>query len=327
VWGIDPGLLDPRTASSRIAFNSVFDYVIQALRFYVLHQSDFRSIHSPLKDGFYYPRRGVGTLTQRLADRCAQAGVEVRLGQVLVRLESDGERITGLLFSGGAVEHGFDYVVSTIPLTQLLAALGYDYGHPLIGFRSMVFVFLEVPQPQVTPYSWLYVPDEDICFQRLTEFSHLRAGMEPPGSTGLAIELSCFAGDAVWVTPDDELVARVRRDMARTGLLGQEVPARAHVVRRSFVYPVQVNGYLEMVDQMLTPVRMLRNAVSVGRQGLFKYCNMNECMEMAIEAAARITAGADSFAYSLDSGWRGARLEGDRVLTGTGDARTGGVDT
>jgi hypothetical protein len=86
------------------------------------------------------------------------------------------------------------------------------------------------------------------------------------------------------------------------------------VVRRQFIYPIQVTGYLEMVYDLLEPVRKLSNFVTTGRQGLYKYCNMNECMEMAIDIAEQIEQDVDSFHYDLGSRWKGAGLESERVL-------------
>ena len=69
-----------------------------------------------------------------------------------------------------------------------------------------------------------------------------------------------------------------------------------------------------MVHDLLTPVRSLRNFVTTGRQGLYKYCNMNECMEMAIDVAEQIEQDVDRFNYDLGSSWKGAGLEHERVL-------------
>ena len=68
-----------------------------------------------------------------------------------------------------------------------------------------------------------------------------------------------------------------------------------------------------MVNKLLEPVKELSNFVTTGRQGLYKYCNMNECMEMAIDAAEQIEQDANGFRYNLNSGWKGAGLEESRV--------------
>jgi len=314
VWGIDPDRLDPRTASNRIAFNSVFDYLIKATTYYLFKKNDFASIHSPLKDKFYYSRGGIGTLCRRLTERCREVGVEFKQGYQLQDIKRMGKRIGELRFSNGETVTAFDYVVNTIPLTHLLRCLGEKQQQLPIKFRSMVFVFLEIPQEKLSDYSWIYFPDRDICFQRLTDFSHLDAEMTPEGQTGVCFEISCFPEDETWLARDGEIVAKVRDGLAKAGLLGHEIECRAHVVRKQFIYPIQVNGYLEIVYDLLKPVRELSNFVTTGRQGLYKYCNMNECMEMAIDVVEQIEQDADHFNYDLGSGWKGAGLEAERVL-------------
>lgn len=314
VWGIDPDHLDPRTASQRIAFNSVFDYVIKTFSYFFLHQNDFSSIHSPLKDKFYYSRGGIGTLTQRLAERCRELGVEFRCGYQVDRLEMKEGKVEALHFTNGERVSGFDYAVSTMPLSLLLAGLGHPVRELPIRFRSMIFAFLEVPRERMSPYSWIYYPDAEIIFQRSTDFAHLDAGMCPPGQTGVCLEIACFPEDEIWSWRDEEVLARVRRDLEEVGVLPESVPCKGHVVRKQFIYPIQVIGYLEIVEELLKPVRQLNNLVTTGRQGLYKYCNMNECMEMAIGVADQIEGGVEEFDYDLGSRWRGAGLEEERVL-------------
>ena len=88
---------------------------------------------------------------------------------------------------------------------------------------------------------------------------------------------------------------------------------RGGPIRRPFVYPLQTIGYLERVEELLEPIRKVRNLVSIGRQGLYRYCNMNECMEMAMGAAEEIDAGVTEFTHEFSSRWRGAGLDQERV--------------
>lgn len=315
VWGVDPDKLDPRTASSRISFNSIFDYLIKTSAYFLFKKNDFSTIHSPLKDKFYYSRGGIGTLTENLARRCREAGVIFKTGYGLTHVKHVNNVVKELHFDNGEIIDHFDYMVSTMPITGLLSALGHPCKHLPIRFRSMVLAFLEIPKTQMSPYSWIYFPNPDICFQRSTEFSHFNAGMTPPGHTGVCLEISCFPEDDIYRADDKTVERRVRQDLHRVGLLDPDVPCRAHIVRKQFVYPIQVIGHLEMIHELLTPVRVLKNGVTTGRQGLYKYCNMNECMEMALAVADRIDASAETFAYELDSKWRGAGMEDVRILT------------
>jgi len=167
----------------------------------------------------------------------------------------------------------------------------------------------------VSPYSWVYYSDADVLMQRLTEFVHLDPSMAPEGQSSLCAEIASFQGDDLWGRPDQDIVGLVRRDLAKVRLLPEDVPCEADVVRVAHGYPVQIAGYLEIVDSLLGPVRNLSNIVTTGRQGLYKYCNMDECMEMALKVADDIDRGVNRFTYDLRSRWEGAEL--DRAQPGS----------
>ncbi len=71
---------------------------------------------------------------------------------------------------------------------------------------------------------------------------------------------------------------------------------------------MKMKGYRNNVKQALSGVGELCNVVTTGRQGLYKYCNMNECMEMAFEVAGAIDRG-EEVVLSLESDWLGAGMD------------------
>ena len=56
---------------------------------------------------------------------------------------------------------------------------------------------------------------------------------------------------------------------------------------------------------LLAALSAVPNLVSIGRQGLFRYCNQNECMEMAIDVVPEILAGKTAIRYSREGTWQG----------------------
>jgi protoporphyrinogen oxidase len=310
VWGIDPAQLDPRTASQRITIDSIFDLVKKTLAYHWLGAEDFKHAHSELHRGFFYVRRGVGTLQAHLRRNAEELGATFRFGKSLAGIERDGERVRALRFADGEVLGGFDYVVSTIPLSQLVAlALPGRAGALLLEntlpFRAMAFVFLRLSKPKVLDYHWVYYPDPAVPFQRMTEFLHFGAEMAPAESTGLALEISCEPGDQTWQATDAELAERVVHGLEALGLLERRELLGYDVVRQRHAYPLQVMGFIEKRDRLLAALGEVQNLVTIGRQGLFRYCNMNECMEMAIDVVPEILAGKDSILYTKDGSWQG----------------------
>lgn len=311
VWGIDPDTLDARTASDRIAFNSIFDLALKTFDYYVLGRDDFSSIHSPLKHSFYYVEKGIGSLGLALAAEAIRYGAEIRTGSPARHVEIENDRAIAVTLEGGERIGDFDTLISTLPLPDLLGALRISLLPTGIRYRAMVFVFLAVPRASLTSHHWIYYPDPAIVFQRLSDFSHFNAGMTPEGVTGLCLEISCFMSDETWNLSDDEILRRCRRDLASVGVLSEEAAARARVMRLPHIYPLQVVGYIEKVREMLAELAHYPNIVSIGRQGLYKYCNMNECMEIAIDAVEQISSGNKPFLHRIEPRWRGAGFKQD----------------
>jgi len=308
VWGLDPDKLDARTASSRISYNSVFDLVVKTVEHFMLGRQFTEETHSPLKSSYYYCRGGIGALCDTLAERCRQQGASLLLNKELRTVAARDGKVVELGFVDGTTVRDFRFLVNTSPLTTFLDAMGLSTRLTPLVYRALVLVCIEVPKRPVTSYSWIYFPDPTTNFQLVTEFTHMDESMAPDGTCGICAEVACFVGDRVWSSTNAELAARVRDGLHKTGILDRDAPCREHVVKVPFAYPVQIAGYLEMVDAMLGPIRGLSNVVTTGRQGLYKYCNMDECLQMAWSVANSIMGGGGRFEYDLGSRWSGASL-------------------
>jgi protoporphyrinogen oxidase len=312
VWGLDPGLLDPRTASDRIAFNSVFDIIHQTLMYNLFRKEQYGSAHSPLKSSFYYSKGGIGRLLDRLHERCLNDGCEIKTGWEVKKAITEHGVMKSIVNQHMESMDGFDLFVSTIPITTLNVALDKTELNSNLEFRSMIFCFLDIPLEHLSPYHWIYFPEKEYSFQRLTDFSHFNAGMTKQGRTGVCAEIACFDSDALWGAEDPHIVELVKKDLAKAGILKDAEGVKGWIRREKYAYPIQVNGFIEHVTHSVSYVKSIKNLVTTGRQGLYKYCNMNECMEMAIELAVAIEKG-EGLSFSLESMWRGVGVEAKKA--------------
>ena len=311
VWGIDPSTLDPRTASQRITVDSVWDLVRRTVGNQLFGIEDRERRHSEFRHSFRYFRGGIGTLHQRVGAAVARRGGTIVLGRRLTGIEHSGGRVSGLLFADGTHARGFDHVLSTIPLPALVTATLPERAPQLLRknrlpFRAMAFVFLRIGKPRVLDWHWIYYSGAETPFQRLTEFGHFDAGMCPAGCTGLALEVSCEVGDATWTSSDPDLVERCAGHLIALGHLRREDILGADVVRTTNAYPLQVKNFQEKTEALVDALSAeCSNLVTIGRQGLFRYCNMNECMEMALDIAPQILGGAAAIRYQRSGTWLG----------------------
>src|SRR5919108_654522 len=158
---------------------------------------------------FWYPRRGFGTISERLAEAAEAAGAELRFGAAAERvaLETEGATVT---LAGGATVAA-RRVWSTIPLPALAriaapappAALLEAAGRP--RFRAMVLAYLVLDGDRYSPYDAHYLPDAGTPVTRVSEPKNYRDGDDPPGRTVLCAELPCERDGALWRAGGGEL--------------------------------------------------------------------------------------------------------------------------
>ncbi|MBU0651223.1 FAD-dependent oxidoreductase, partial [bacterium] len=144
VWGVDPETLDPSTASRRIAFNSIFDFIIKTLKFHIFKIGDYTRSHSPLKKCFYYSKLGMQTFINKLRDKCEGLGVDVRTNFNVTSFDILNDNIVGINSSNREKFCDFDLCISTIPITNIMEMLSYDTSIIPLRFRSMVVVILKI---------------------------------------------------------------------------------------------------------------------------------------------------------------------------------------
>lgn len=317
VWGVAPTELDVATAKSRISVDSAWQLMKKTVAHHFFGEEEFENPHSELRHSFLYVRHGIGRLQEHLERRVRELGGEVQFGKRLAKLERDERRVSALEFDDGTRDTAFDYVASSAPLPLVAGlALGLDDPRRVavnkLPFRGMVFIFLRVKQPKTADFHWIYFPEPRCTFQRTTEFVHFGAEMAPPGCTSIAFEIAANPGEALWNKPDAELVKACVDEYVRLGWLKPENVLGADVLRIPHAYPIQVSGFRETADGLIDALGQFENLITLGRQGLFRYCNINECLEMSLDVTAAIAAGQRSIRYQQATSWIGAFAEGGR---------------
>lgn len=252
---------------------------------------------------FFYPRGGFGRIPRAIADAAVSAGAELITGAEVVGLRRGGDRWV-VETSVGDVEGGV--VLSTIPmpiLARLLdppPALGGRLE--LLSYRSMVLVYLVAGVPRWTEFDAHYFPGREVPFTRVSEPKNYRDDPDDPEDrTVLCIEIPCTAGDEVWSSPDQTLVAKVRRALVTVGLPDSGSVGRVH--RIGHAYPVYRVGADRAAAEVEAWIRAHPGLLTLGRQGLFAHDNTHHALVMGAEAAEAIS---DDLVVD-DRAWEAAR--------------------
>lgn len=278
LWGLEPSELSAEQARRRVSADRAGKLVRRLLR-------------PRSGDGqvFFYPRRGYGQLSERLAEAAVEAGAELRLRAPVERvaLHEGGVTVT----AGGRQVPG-SLVWSTIPVTALASlvepappeAVAAAAGN--LEHRSLLLVYLVVAGDRYTRFDAHYLPDASIPVSRISEPKNYRdgAGVDPDDRTVLCAEVPCARGGEIWSLDDAaaaDLVLQALRacDLPAPRVLGVEVRRVAQA------YPIYRRGFEAHFDALDGWLRTLPRLLSFGRQGLFVHDNTHHALAMAWAAA------------------------------------------
>ncbi|MHB8656617.1 MAG: FAD-dependent oxidoreductase [Solirubrobacteraceae bacterium] len=237
---------------------------------------------------FIYPDRGgIGEIARGYVREIEASGGTVLCNAPVTRLHRDGMRITSVQYGGeaaGTLEA--DRFLSTIPVTVLARTVSPqapDSVRAAVGglkYVSIIFIYIKLAKPHVFPDSWLYLPEENVTVHRLSEFKNFSPNCAPPDKTMVCAEITCRIGDEHWRAGAGELAEIAVGDLQRIGLARREDVLDAFVKRIPHAYPVYDLQYRQHLAPIMEFVHSLENIETGGRQGLFRYNNMDQSIEM-----------------------------------------------
>jgi protoporphyrinogen oxidase len=294
-WKMPPREISGDWASQRISLLSLGDTVKKTL---------FRPRNTPrtLVSEFLYPRTGgIGEIARGYVRELEEMGATVLTGAPVKRVHRDGDRVTAVDYGGptpGSID--VDRLISTIPITVLALAVrpaAPEAARAAIArlkYASIVFVYLKLAKPQVSPDNWIYLPDHDLAVHRISEFKNFSPGCAPPDKTMVCAEITCRVGDEHWRASDEALIELAAGDLAKIGLIERRELIDGFVRKLPHAYPVYDLEYKHHLTPVLDFVHSLENITTGGRQGLFRYNNMDQSIEMGRRMAWALVEQRDS---------------------------------
>jgi protoporphyrinogen oxidase len=296
-WKMPPEQISGDWASQRISLLSLGDAVRKSLS-----RSGSGDTPRSLVRSFLYPARGgIGEIARGYVRELEAMGATVLTSAPVIRVHHDGPTVTGVEYGGaapGRVEA--DAFVSTIPITVLARMLRPAAPeHVLAAVSSLkhvsiIFVYLKLGRPTVSPDSWMYIPEVEFSVHRISEFKNFSPECAPLDKTMVCAEITCRIGDEHWRASDDELIAIATGDLERLGLIRPGEVLGGLVMKIPHAYPVYDLTYKENLAPVLEHIHELSNLMTGGRQGLFRYNNMDQSIEMGRKMAATIAGQADA---------------------------------
>ncbi|MHC4515834.1 MAG: hypothetical protein ACYS5W_19325, partial [Planctomycetota bacterium] len=186
---------------------------------------------------------------------------------------------------------------STIPITAMCKALSPKAPAEILhhvsslDYVSIVFIYLKLNRPTVSPDSWVYLPEHHLTIHRIAEFRNFSPECAPAGKTMVCAEITCRRGDEIWRANPEKLRDIAERDLISVGLIEKGEVLDHFVKRIPYAYPVYDLNYRKHLVPIQEFVGRLRGIISTGRQGNFRYNNMDQSVEMGRTVARELHSG------------------------------------
>ncbi len=292
-WGMPPKEISSDWASQRISLLSLWDTVKKTLF------PNKKNTPRTLVTDFIYPKYGgIGELARGYARRIEELGGEILVNAPAIKVYRDGMRVTGIQYGKHKrIDIEADEYVTTIPITSLARAVAPAAPQEVLTavnalqYISIVFVYLKLDRPSVSPDSWVYLPEKHLTVHRISEFRNFSPHCAPEGKTMVCAEITCRRGDAIWRASTEELTATAERDLVDIGLIEPGQVIGTVIKKIPYAYPVYDLQYKQHLAPIMDFVNGLQDIHTTGRQGNFRYNNMDQSVEMGRKVGIELATG------------------------------------
>ncbi len=318
VWGVPCSRIPSEWGAQRVKGLSITKVLWHALRNLVRPDASVgqKSTETTLISQFLYPKLGPGQLWEEVARRIRERGGEIRLRQQVTGLTRDGRRVTGVTGRDPGTGQPFaltgDYVISTMPVPELIRALGEGVPAEIrevsegLQFRDFVTVGLLVQRLKIknqtkirtlhelVPDNWIYIQEREVRLGRLQIFNNWSPYLVADDRlVWLGLEYFCNEGDELWIRSDPEFARFAAAELARINVIAAEDVLDSVVIRMPKTYPCYFGTY-DRIKIVQDYADTFPNLFLIGRNGMHRYNNQAHSMLTAKTAVDNIQRGLDT---------------------------------
>lgn len=291
LWG-NPKELDVKLSRGRVQTPSLIEVLGRLIK--VKKDSEFEALT------FRYPKDGLGRIWEAIQKKANGSG-EFLLEHAITQLVTKDGFITEIHYQTKSGDGIFavgknDFVVSTLPLALTTDLLSNSLPPELpavakevVNLNDLLLVYLHVDKQSLLKESWVFIPDSEIIFHRLSEQESFDPGMTPNGSI-VCCEIMSGKDRPLVMRSDEELCESAIQGLIAMGYSGFKVLDK-RVIRLPQSYPVFRTGFEKGLAEIIQRLDSFENFRTVGRQGAFNYIGTLDAMDIGYGFATWLVDG------------------------------------
>lgn len=305
VWGVPCSEIKPEWGAQRVKGLSITKTILHALK-KTLNKKTFTPEETSLIEQFMYPKFGPGYLWEQVAKRINEKGGVVNVNQKLVAINLSDSKIKSVSIqntkTGEITEHFADYFISTMPVKDLIEAIGQEVPQEVknvahgLKYRDFITVGLLLKELKVKNKktnelikdNWIYIQERDVKLGRLQIFNNWSPYMvENPKNVWMGLEYFCNEHDELWDMPEDKFSEFAIDELAKIDIIDKNDVLDSKVIKIQKAYPAYFGTYDEF-DTVKNYTDKIENLFLIGRNGMHRYNNMDHSMMTAMIAVENI---------------------------------------
>jgi protoporphyrinogen oxidase len=238
----------------------------------------------------YYPKKGFGEITNRIAKLIKSNGGEIytsqEVNEIILNSENSFDvKTKNKTFSG-------DFVVSTIPLNRVITKIKPLHEAEIIQsakkleYLSLVLLYLITKKQNILGCLNCYFIDKP--YNRISEMNFFSKSLSPKDENILAVEISCHYESDIWKSSDKEIFSMCVQGLEKDNFLKKADVINYKVIKVPSVYPIYRKDYDIHLKETQECFKKIKNFYSIGRQGQFYYGDIDQMIRIGFDTADKI---------------------------------------
>ncbi|GAF69989.1 unnamed protein product, partial [marine sediment metagenome] len=185
-WG-NPKELSKDLAITRISMPGM----IQMLKLMLTGKKPDQSVSA---EYFYYPKKGIIQITEKLAEKMKKNNGKLKLNADTTRINIENNKVKSVTYKERGKEkiEKADYVISTAPINKLPEMLNapeeVKQAAKNLRYRNLILLYIIANKERIFEDNWRFFPEKKFPFTRLSEQKGFSSYMIPKNKTVLTAE-------------------------------------------------------------------------------------------------------------------------------------------
>ncbi|MBT3465506.1 NAD(P)-binding protein, partial [archaeon] len=188
VWGMSCKELHPDWAKERIKGLSFFSVIKNML--FGINQT------KSLVQYFKYPENGTGEIYETIGEKICTTDFKIFENTYPIKIIHNNNKIKKIEFKIKNLVKNIEpeHIISSIPITEFISLMNPKPPIKILNasknlkWRSQVYLFITLNKKRVTKNQWIYFPNINIPFGRISEMKNFSKKMSPKNKTSILIE-------------------------------------------------------------------------------------------------------------------------------------------